>query len=268
MDLQDKRKISQFELSEYITELGDEFENMDISVKNKNNIELLWETINNYVNKTSNEIPINLLEERVDIIERGTSNSIKTEASINIILIGDSGVGKSNLYYRYFQNKFENLFVSTIGMDRQTKIINYKNIVYNVHISDTAGQERYRSIPIRYYQNSDGVLLLYDINNIDSFENVKDWMKDLNINKIKTKQIIYLIGNKIDLPERNITYDEGKQMAKSFGLQYYEMSCKINMNIYEIIGRLIVECLNNLMDNDNNGFKVKRRSKKKKKCCS
>ena len=240
---------------------------MEISVKNKNNLEILYEKVNNYVNRTSNEIPINLLEERIDFIERGKSNSIKTEGSINIILIGDSGVGKSNLYYRYFQNKFENLFVSTIGMDRQTKIIKYKNIVYNVHISDTAGQERFRSIPIRYYQNADGVLLLYDINNFVSFENVKEWMKDLNINKTKTKQIIYLIGNKIDLPERTVTQDEGIKMAKSFGLPYYEMSCKINMNIYEIISRLIVDCLNNLMNNENNGIKVRSGKSKKKKCC-
>ena len=266
MDLQ--AKISQNELSDYINELGNDFENLEISLKTQNNLELLWEKVYNYVNKTSNEIPINLIEERIEIIERGTSNYIKTEGSIHIILIGDSGVGKTNLFSRYFQNKFVDQFISTIGMDRQTKIIKYKNKIYNIHISDTAGQERFRSIPIRYYQNADGVLLLYDINDINSFENIKVWMKDLEINKTKSKQIIYLIGNKIDLPERNITQDEGSQMAKSFGLPYYEMSCKINMNINEIISRLIVDCFNNLIDNENNGFKVKnKKSKKNKKCC-
>ena len=217
---------------------------------------------------TKIEIPINLLEEKIETIDDGIGEgNLVKEGSINIILIGDSGVGKTNLFQRYFQNKFEEMFISTIGIDRQTKIIKYKNKLYRVNVNDTAGQERFRSLPIRYYQNADGALLLYDISKIESFENVKTWMEDLKKNQRTSKQTIYLIGNKIDLSERMVTQEEAKEMAQSLGIKYYEMSCKINMNIYEIISRLIIDCLNNLIENGDNGFRIKKKKNKSKNGC-
>ena len=245
MDLAEKRKVSNLELVDYISELGTEFDNFEISVKKKLNLEQLWESVYESVN-TSHKIPINLFIEKIDFFVDPVNNMLKTEGSVNIILIGDSGVGKSNLFSRYFQNKFEEIFISTIGLDKKTKLIKYKNKFYNVNISDTAGQERFRSLPIKYYKNADGALLLFDVADKDSFQNVELWMKDIKNNSRSSKQALYLIGNKIDLPNRVISQDDAKELAEKLNLPYYEMSCKLNINIYEIISRLIVECINNM----------------------
>ena len=227
----------------------------------------LWEKVNECVNKSLEKIPVNLISERIEAIT-DIENPMRTEGSINIILIGDSGVGKTNVFSRYFQNKFEQNFISTIGMDRQTKYIKYKHKIYKVNISDTAGQERFRSLPIKYYQNADGALLLYDIAFRESFDNINVWMNDLKKNsRNTTKQTIYLVGNKIDLPNRQVSQEEGKDLAEKYGLQYYEMSCKININIYEIISRLIIDCFNNLTEGEEKTFKLKDKEKNRKKGC-
>ena len=264
IDLEDERKVSNCEINDYINEFMTELEDFEISLKTKNGIEKIWDKVNEYVNKTYHRIPINLLSEKHDIT-LDTDDFFKTEGSINIILIGDSGVGKSNLFSRYFHNKFEDNFISTIGMDRQTKLIKYKNKNYRLNISDTAGQERFRSLPIKYYQNADGALLLFDITDKDSFQNINLWIEDLTKNSRSLKQTIYLIGNKIDLPNRNISQEDAKELAEKLNLQYYEMSCKLNMNIYEIISRLFIDCLNNL--NEANGFQINKKKKQAKKGC-
>ena len=263
MDLAEKRKVSNFELVDYINELGTEFDNFEISVKKKLNLDQLWESVYESVN-TSHKIPINLLTEKIDFFVDPVNNVIKAEGSINIILIGDSGVGKTNLFSRYFQNKFEENFITTIGLDKQTKLIKYKNKLYKVNISDTAGQERFRSLPIKYYKNADGALLLFDVADNESFQNVELWMQDIKNNSRSTKQALYLIGNKIDLPNRVVSQDEAKELAEKLKLPYYEMSCKLNINIYEIISRLIVECLKDIIEIEN-GFKINKKKKKSKK---
>lgn len=265
IDLEEKRKVTNYELSDYINEFNSEFEDMEISIKTEKNLKELWEKVNECVNKSLEKIPINLLSEKNESII-DSDNIVRAEGSINIILIGDSGVGKTNVFSRYFQNKFEENFISTIGMDRLTKAIKYKNKIYKVNISDTAGQERFRSLPLKYYQNADGALLLFDIADTESFNNINLWMSDLKKNSRSTKQIIYLIGNKIDLPKRKIAQEKGKELAEKYGIQYYEMSCKINMNIYEIISRLIIDCFNNISE-EGDGFELKKKSKKGKKSC-
>lgn len=254
-------------MNEYIKEFGSEFENLEISIKSKQNLDKLWEKVHESVNESSYEIPISLFTEKLDLSE-DSENQIRTEGSINIVLIGDSGVGKSNLYSRYFNNRFEENFISTIGMDRQSKIINYNNKLYKVNLSDTAGQERFRSLPIKYYQNADGALLVFDVSKEQSFLNINNWMEDLNKNSRNIKKSLFLIGNKIDLPKREVNYEKGKKLADELNLKYYEMSCKINLNIYEVISRLIVDCINNIIEEDGNKFTIKKKKKKKNsKCC-
>ena len=152
-------------------------------------------------------------------------------------------------------------------MDRQVKVIKYNNNLYNINISDTAGQERFKSIPMKYYQNADGVLILFDVTNKESYENVNKWFEDIKKSGGNEKKCMYLIGNKIDINEREVSHDEGKYLADSLNINYYEMSCKININIYEVISRMIVECLKNVMNNGN-GFQLrKKKTKKKNSCC-
>ena len=266
IDLQEN-KISTSKIDDFIAENMIEFERFEISVKKKQNLEKLHEKVYTCVNQNSHNLAVNLLKEKMEDLQEKNNKYLNiAEGTINIILIGDSGVGKSNLFSRYFQNNFEENFVSTLGVDNSTKLIKYKNHLYNIKICDTAGQERFRSIPIRYYQNADGALLLFDVSNKESFNNVNRWMEDIKKNANNRKQIIYLIGNKIDILKREVSQEEVKKVANSLGLQYFEMSCKININIYEIVGRLIVDCIKNYIKEEK-GFELKNKNKDKNNCC-
>ena len=269
IDLDEERKISKLELDDYITEYSSELESFEISLEKKENLQQLWEKVNACVNKNLEKLPINLFVEKMSI-SSDAKILIKAEGTINIILVGDSGTGKSNLFSRYFLNEFKEDFISTIGMDKQIKLIKYKNHLYRISISDTAGQERFRALPLKYYQNADGTLLLFDITNKESFDNINSWIQDLQKNGRDKNHKIYLIGNKIDLSDRKINQDQAQTLAESLGLKYYEMSCKNNLNVNEVVSRLVVECINDLITETENGFQLNKKKakkdKKKSKC--
>ena len=233
----------------------------------------LWDKVYQCLNKKENKkIPINSIQEKMDNLnmQEKVTELIKSDGIINIILMGDSGVGKSNFLSIYFHNKFVRHFVATLGMDRKSKIIKYKDSIYNVSISDTAGQERFRSLPLRYLINADGVLLLYDVGSIESFKNIERWVEDLKSNEKYLSQTIYIIGNKIDIKDRKVSYEEGEEMAKSLGFDYFEMSCKINMNVFEIMSRLIKDCIKKINPNNvslNTMVSFPRKKNKKQDCC-
>ena len=147
-----------------------------------------------------------------------------------VVLIGNTAVGKTSLFKKLTSGQFSEKNISTIGMDKkslQVEIEVYENntkVNKNVEISlvDTAGQERFRAITKSYFKESDGILLLYDITNKDSFKNVETWINSINEslgNHQNSKYIIILIGNKIDLigvegKEREVTEEEGENTCK------------------------------------------------------
>ena len=191
-----------------------------------------------------------------------------------MVLIGDSTVGKTCFLTRYFKNQFTEAFLSTIGIDKEIKHVKVGNDTIKLTLWDTAGQERFQNcLPKKYYQNADGILLLFDVTNEDTFNNVSKWMKDVKDNSSKNvgenELSLYLIGNKIDLPNRVITKEQAEQQAKSLGLKYFEVSCKINMNIPELMSRMIMESYmkNNGIKNcfQLNGKDIKKNDEKS--CC-
>ena len=121
----------------------------------------------------------------------------------------------------------------------------------------TAGQERYKSIPRKYYRNTDGILLLYDVEDKESFEHIEEWMQDIKeylgkndvkggIEKNENNLVIYLLGNKIDLinnDKEKVTKEEVEKLADKLKLKYYDISCKWNLNIDEVMARIVLDCL-------------------------
>ena len=273
-DLESTRQVSSFEIKEYL-ENNKSLDNLEISVKNGDNIQELLKKINTAVNESKNELPINIVSEAVE--KKG--NLMNGQGALSFILIGDSTVGKTCFLNRFFKNQFTETFLSTIGIDKEMKHVKVNNECYKLTVWDTAGQERFRCLPKKYYQNADGVLLLFDVTNEETFTNVSNWMKDVKDNSNKTisndanKQSdisLYLIGNKIDKPDRVITKEKAEEMAKSLGMKYFEVSCKINMNIPEVMARMIMEChmkANHIED----CFKLqpvkKGEEKRRKGCC-
>ena len=190
-------------------------------------------------------MPINIISEALV----KNTNSINIKDKFAFILIGDSTAGKVYFVQRYFKNIFSPIFLSTIGIDKEIKYIKLGNDCYKITLWDTAGQDRFKCLPKKYYQNADGILLLFDVTNEETFNNNRKWVKDikdnLNINSEDRQDSeipLYLIGNNIDLPERVVSKEQAEEQAKSFGMKYFEVSCKINMNIQEVMARMIMEC--------------------------
>jgi small GTP-binding protein len=170
---------------------------------------------------------------------------------------------------RYFKNKFSDSFMTTIGMDKEVKVIKINKQIYHFNLWDTAGEERYRSLPMNYFQKADGIFLLFDINNSNSFENIEMWVNDVIDKSKENKHLkIYLIGNKIDL-KRKVLKEDAIKLAEKLGIKYFESSNKLNLNIYEIVSHMIKECCSSAqIDNETKGAKIFiGEEKKKRKCC-
>lgn len=125
-----------------------------------------------------------------------------------LLLIGDTNIGKSSLLLRYTDNVFTNNFMSTIGIDFRVKVLNYDNKKIKLQIWDTTGQERFINITNAYYRNAMLVLLVYDVTNMKSFENIKIWMHHVKEHASKDV-IVMLVGNKSDKKNRVVTYEMG-----------------------------------------------------------
>lgn len=151
-----------------------------------------------------------------------------------IIIIGDSNVGKSSLVLRYCDNKFIQNFISTIGIDFKIKTIEIDGMKIKVQIWDTAGQERFRSISKAYYRGSHGIILVYDVTDKQSFNNLKIWINQLN--DMKEKPCV-VVGNKVDTDKREVTYEDAKNFLT--GYDYFETSAKNNIGVNEMFEYLI-----------------------------
>jgi small GTP-binding protein len=274
IDLENERQVTKDEIKDFITK-HNWVDIQEISVKNGNNFNELINKINEAVNENNNELPSNLVYENIN-----STYSCNDNKDINFILIGDTTVGKTCLFNRYFKNEFEETLLSTIGIEKETKFVKVKKEYYKIVLWDTAGQERFRSLPKKYYQNANGVLLLFDVNNEKTFKGISTWMQDLKDNSIRnidgkeeSEVLLYLIGNKIDKDkeERVVSRKEAEEMAQSYGMTYFEISCKLNMNIQEIMNRMIFEFHKKNAPIVENSFRLKHakkeKNKKKKACC-
>ena len=268
-DLESERKVSE----EDIFSLLNKFPNLDsikISLKTLKGIpELSKKLLMSYEKIKDNNLPTDYVYEEQDFFKNPQNcSNLKAEASMNFIMIGDSQVGKSCFLMRYLRDSFSNSFLTTVGMDKEARLIKIKDEIIRLVLWDTAGQERFRSIPIKYYQNADGVLILFDLNNKNSFINVNNWAEDYKKNTNKNKTNMFLIGNKLDLT-REVTKEEAIQKAKELGASYYEVSCKTNVNINEVMARLILQCYPHIIKAEGNAKLDKNKTWKKNGggCC-
>ena len=245
LDLNYERQVNFLEISDFLYQNKElELDNEEVSLRTEENMDKLLGKINKAVNIVKNQIPTNI------IYETNLLNAVNKDLTqITTIVIGDSSVGKSCFINRYFKNRFTEQYISNIGFDKQMKIIKIDNTEYKLNIWDTAGQERFRSLPKKYYQNADGIFILFDVTNEESFKNVNYWLgsvKDYLGDNEQNLMTIFIVGNKIDLKNRVISRTDAENYANSLGIKYFEISAKINLNINEVIGRMILECHMNL----------------------
>lgn len=172
------------------------------------------------------------------------------DEKIQLIIIGESRVGKTSLLYQYTQNRFSNQYLSTVGIEYLVKEEKINNRHVRVKIWDTAGQEQYKSITKSFYKNSDGIIIVYDVSDRKSFEMVQDWVQSINEYTDSSKTIpVVLVGNKIDL-NKEVSTDEGKKLADSFNLPFFETSAKENKGVNEFMLKLIGDVLDVLGQNN------------------
>lgn len=148
-----------------------------------------------------------------------------------LLLIGDSGVGKSCLLLRFADDTYTESYISTIGVDFKIRTVELDGKTIKLQIWDTAGQERFRTITSSYYRGAHGIIVVYDVTDSESFNNVKQWLHEIdryaseNVNKL-------LVGNKADLTsKRAVTFDQGKEFADSLGIEFLETSAKNATNV-------------------------------------
>ncbi|EYU18939.1 hypothetical protein MIMGU_mgv1a013507mg [Erythranthe guttata] len=172
---------------------------------------------------------------------------------IKLLLIGDSGVGKSCLLLRFSDGSFTTSFITTIGIDFKIRTVELDGKRIKLQIWDTAGQERFRTITTgkSYYRGAMGILLVYDVTDESSFNNIRNWIRNIeqhasdNVNKI-------LVGNKADMDEskRAVPTSKGQALADEYGIKFFETSAKTNLNVEEVFFSIAKDIKQRLSDSD------------------
>ncbi len=194
----------------------------------------------------------------------------KKEHSFKILLLGDTSVGKTCFLKRYTDDTFQDAYLSTIGFDFKFKMVELKNgKKVKVQLWDTAGQERFRTIAKSYYKGAHGIILVYDVTNQKSFDNIKNWVNQIK-EEASSKVCIILIANKIDSDERVVSKVDGEALAKNYGLKIYEASAKENINVTEAFQDLIESINENYSNALSTGTKIQKPAPTKQEksgCC-
>ncbi|KAI8379236.1 GTP-binding protein ypt1 [Radiomyces spectabilis] len=148
-----------------------------------------------------------------------------------LLLIGDSGVGKSCLLLRFADDTYTESYISTIGVDFKIRTIELEGKTVKLQIWDTAGQERFRTITSSYYRGAHGIIVVYDVTEEESFKNVKTWLQEIDryaaegVNKL-------LVGNKSDLTDKKVVAtEEAKELADGLSIPFLETSAKNSTNV-------------------------------------
>ena len=163
-----------------------------------------------------------------------------------ILLLGDSTVGKTCFLLRYVDDSFLDLHMATIGLDYRLKtLILEEQKIVKIQLWDTAGQDKFRAITRNYYKGASGIILIFDVTNIKSYENIKKWINEIK-DEISEKVSIVLIGNKIDnVQERKISKEQGEKLASEIGVKFFETSAKTGEGINESVFFLVKKIFEN-----------------------
>lgn len=163
-----------------------------------------------------------------------------------LLLIGDSGVGKSCLLLRFADHTYTESYISTIGVDFKIRTIELDGKTIKLQIWDTAGQERFRTITSSYYRGAHGIIVVYDVTDLESFNNVKQWLNEIdryaceNVNKL-------LVGNKCDqVSKKAVEYETAKEFADKLEIPFLETSAKAATNVEKAFLTMAAEIKNTI----------------------
>jgi len=159
-----------------------------------------------------------------------------------LLLIGDSGVGKSSLLIQFAEGAYDPNMPETIGMDFKVKVLELGGLKVKLQIWDTAGQERFNTITQQYYRNAMGIILVYDATSEESFGNIRRWAAQISAHAAQGTSRL-LVGNKADCENRAVDSERGQELAREYGIGFFETSAKSGLNVqqaFEAIARDVV----------------------------
>ena len=171
----------------------------------------------------------------------------KHDLQFRICLIGDSFVGKTSLLRRYYDRRFSEDYISTIGCDFKVITLEIDNKIIKLQLWDTAGQERFKAISVNYYRSAHAFMFVFDIGNKETFLNLNNWI-NLAFSNNKTNFKNILIGNKCDIVNREVTIEEGIELAKMYNMMYLETSASSDVMVNEAFNFLAYELCENCKD--------------------
>ena len=192
--------------------------------------------------------------------------TIYRDVLFKILLIGDSGVGKTSVILRYTKNVFHEEFLNSIGVDFKSKDLNIDGRKVKLQIWDTAGQERFRTITTSYYRGAHAIVIVFDLTKRETYEHVQKWMNDIN-RFAKENVLKLIIGNKSDLTnEIKVSYEEVRALASQMKATYFSVSAKKNENINEFFeaATKIFLIKNNFYIEENKAIKLNKNEYKNK----
>ena len=191
-----------------------------------------------------------------------------SEQKFNIVILGDTCVGKSCILMRFVKNSMLHNHLSTIGIDSSTKTITTERGKATLQIWDTAGQDRFRSLSQSYIRNGDAIILVYDITSDDTFKHVTTWMDAIH-NMAKQDVPIILVGNKTDMEnERRITTEEGQKLAEKYKLLFKEVSAMTGDGVADAFTMLTIALFDKQGITGNGGCKLEdaKKNNRRKRC--
>eukprot|EP00039_Didymoeca_costata_P027563 m.18653 g.18653 ORF g.18653 m.18653 type:complete len:214 (+) comp6375_c0_seq1:181-822(+) len=160
------------------------------------------------------------IDELCDVMQANVLTTLK------LLVIGDSGVGKSSLLVRFIEDTFDEDHGPTIGVDFKSKVVDVHGNKVKLTIWDTAGQERFRTLTASYYRGAHGVIFVYDVCDKDTFDHISMWLNELEVYATNQNIVKMLVGNKIDQPNRAVTTQTGMSYARDNEMLFIEASAK------------------------------------------
>ena len=214
-------------------------------------------------------------EEEINIEEVGSQE--KEDYKLKVVIIGDSGVGKTNLIKRFVSDTFSENSKATVGVEFLSKTYKINDHIFKIELWDTAGQERYKSITSVYYKGSKGALLVYDITSQITFDNIGKWITEIR-DKTSKDITLMMVGNKMDLNQyREVSNEQALNKAKTLGIPIMETSALDSTNVkeafYDLLKEMYKDMKNKIKSSNENlkdnaeGLKLDTTQKKKKSGC-
>ncbi|CAM9232414.1 unnamed protein product [Heterosigma akashiwo] len=193
---------------------------------------------------------------------------------LKILMLGDTGVGKTCLLVRYESDSYHPLYITTIGIDYKIKFLDVDGTKIRLQIWDTAGQERFRTITVSYFKGAHGIMLVYDITDRESFDNITHWINQIKEHADSSVNIV-LVANKCDARKAAGLPEEGQALADHYSVSFFETSAKENMNVNEAYFQIARETKDKVLAKEESAPKAENiildnhsgSRKSRKKCC-